>query len=97
VTVTLAPDITPSELATVPTNRPVLVCAKADAKLTQNTKDNNIAFFMIYLRLKTIFLNNFASVSSQQSPRFHYLEIWDWFLVTGENVEIGNVYASINA
>jgi hypothetical protein len=56
----LAPDITPSGLATVPTNRPVLVCAKADAKLTQNTKDNNIAFFMIYLQLKTLFLNNFC-------------------------------------
>jgi hypothetical protein len=68
VTVTLAPDITPSELATVPTNRPVLVCAKADARLTQNTKNNNIAFFMIYLQLKNLFLNNFANVSSQQSP-----------------------------
>jgi hypothetical protein len=68
VTVTLAPDITPSELATVPTNRPVLVCAKADAKPTQNTKNNNIVFLMICLQLKGLFLNNFVSVSSQQSP-----------------------------
>jgi hypothetical protein len=52
---------------------------------------------MIYLQLKNLFLNNFVSVSSQQSTRFHYLETWDGFLVTGENVKISNVYASINA
>jgi hypothetical protein len=48
VMVTLAPVITPSELVTVPTNRPVLVCATAEAKLTQSTKKSDNAFFMIF-------------------------------------------------